>query len=247
MADDKELEEYLIGNSLNDCRLKLSDNDEISGDPLGSLIRDLVKLNKYFEKLSVHISAKIIEIAAINGFFSDDNNQSFLENFEASLNKYLSDEYGTKWTVNSSENGFELIKLSRGVKELFLLKNDYRDTIEGREINNIISNYIGLFKERLQFINKDKISIANTPCELLEIIFSSSKKGLNIQRFKGLGEMNPEQLWETTLDPDARTLLRVKLDKEGTADEVFSTLMGDVVEPRRDFIQSNALNANLDA
>lgn len=247
LADDKELEEYLISNSLNDCRLKLLDNDEISGDPLGSLIRDLVKLNKYFEKLSVHIPAKIIEIAAINGFFSSDIDQSFIINFESSLNKYLSDEYGTKWSVNNFENGFELVRLSRGVKEVFLLKSDYKETIEGREINNIISNYISLFGDRLQFINKDKISIANTPCELLEIIFSLSKKGLNIQRFKGLGEMNPEQLWETTLDPDARTLLKVKLDKEGSADEVFSTLMGDVVEPRRDFIQANALNANLDA
>jgi DNA gyrase subunit B len=247
LADDRELQEYLINNSLADCRLKLSESDDISGEPLGSLIRDLLKLKKYFDKLSLNIPARIIEIAAINNYFTDDLDDNFADNLTKSLNKFLSDEYGTSWTIIQGDKGYELCKLSRGVTEKFLLKNEYRFSVEGTAINKLISNYPNLFNYRLQFINKDKISLAATPCELLDVIFASSKKGLTIQRFKGLGEMNPDQLWETTLDPDARTLLRVKLNKDGNADDVFSTLMGDVVEPRRDFIQANALNANLDA
>ena len=85
------------------------------------------------------------------------------------------------------------------------------------------------------------------PRTLLEAIYEAGKKGISMQRYKGLGEMNPDQLWETTLNPDVRTLLQVKVGEVGEADEIFSKLMGDVVEPRREFIQDNALTvANLD-
>jgi DNA gyrase subunit B len=85
------------------------------------------------------------------------------------------------------------------------------------------------------------------PLDLLHAILSEGEKGLNLQRYKGLGEMNPEQLWETTLDPEARTLLQVRIDDMAEADDMFTKLMGDVVEPRREFIQQNALNVeNLD-
>jgi DNA gyrase subunit B len=86
------------------------------------------------------------------------------------------------------------------------------------------------------------------PLDLLKAILTEGEKGLTLQRYKGLGEMNPEQLWETTLDPDARVLLQVKVDDIAEADDIFTKLMGDVVEPRREFIQANALSVeNLDA
>jgi DNA gyrase subunit B len=84
------------------------------------------------------------------------------------------------------------------------------------------------------------------PRELLDQVFEFGRKGLTLQRYKGLGEMNPEQLWETTLDKEVRTLLQVKVGEDSEADEIFSKLMGDMVEPRREFIQENALNASVD-
>ena len=94
---------------------------------------------------------------------------------------------------------------------------------------------------------KDRETVVHGPSELIETILSEGEKGLTLQRYKGLGEMNPDQLWETTLDPEARTLLRVKVDDLAEADDIFTKLMGDVVEPRREFIQTNALSVeNLD-
>ena len=93
-----------------------------------------------------------------------------------------------------------------------------------------------------QLVRKDRNTTINGPIDLLKAILAEGEKGLSLQRYKGLGEMNPEQLWETTLDPEARTLLQVKVEDLADADDIFTKLMGDVVEPRREFIQQNALS-----
>jgi DNA gyrase subunit B len=104
-----------------------------------------------------------------------------------------------------------------------------------------------IYKAPATLVRKDRGQPINGPLDLLDAILKEGEKGLSLQRYKGLGEMNPDQLWETTLDPEARTLLQVKVDDVAEADDLFTKLMGDVVEPRREFIQQNALNVeNLD-
>jgi DNA gyrase subunit B len=118
---------------------------------------------------------------------------------------------------------------------------------EARKLDALADELQAVYQKPGIFAVKDKETRISSPTELFAAVLEAGRKGVTIQRYKGLGEMNPDQLWETTLDPEARTLLQVRINHADEADEIFSTLMGDVVEPRRDFIQENALKvANLD-
>jgi DNA gyrase subunit B len=136
----------------------------------------------------------------------------------------------------------------RGVTEVQLVDSNLIHSAEARQLNAMKEELQAIYTKPSVFIHKDKRQTINSPLDLMEAVTTLGKRGLTIQRYKGLGEMNPEQLWETTLDHEARTLLQVKINHGDEADEVFSTLMGDVVEPRRNFIQDNALKVSfLDA
>jgi len=118
---------------------------------------------------------------------------------------------------------------------------------EARRLSQISGQTRDIYRDPARLMRKDREQMVHGPVDLLKAILTEGEKGLSLQRYKGLGEMNPEQLWETTLDPEARTLLQVKVDDLAEADDIFTKLMGDVVEPRRAFIQENALSvAHLD-
>ena len=155
----------------------------------------------------------------------------------------IATEYEKGWTGRiTQDHGIRLSRILRGVEELRTLDGAVLRSGEARRLSQISSTTRDAYTDPAKLVRKDRETMIHGPIDLLKSILAEGEKGLSLQRYKGLGEMNPEQLWETTLDPEARTLLQVKVDDLVEADDIFTKLMGDVVEPRREFIQQNALN-----
>jgi DNA gyrase subunit B len=147
----------------------------------------------------------------------------------------------------TQDHGIRLSRVLRGVEELRTLDGAVLRSGEARRLSQVSGATREIYGTPSRLIRKDREQTIFGPIDLLKAVLAEGEKGLSLQRYKGLGEMNPDQLWETTLDPEARTLLQVKIDDLAEADDIFTKLMGDIVEPRRDFIQQNALNVeNLD-
>ena len=160
----------------------------------------------------------------------------------------MSAELERGWTGEPTpDGGLAFTRRLRGVQERHVIDGPLIKSAEARRLDGLADALQAVYLQPGTFVTKDKETPISSPTELFAAVLEAGRKGVTIQRYKGLGEMNPDQLWETTLDPEARALLQVKINHADEADEIFSTLMGDVVEPRRDFIQDNALKvANLD-
>ena len=220
----------------------------------GEDLKRIVKLSKSVKDF-LEIPARqvgsiaVLEQAAIAGSLDEaeftSNPEVFAKRLVDRLN-FIAKENENTWVSAWMENGhvLQVRRSVRGVAEEYNLSKGLFHTAEILRVKSLVPELQEIFTHPGTF-NKTKIV---GPLELLEAVFDEGKRGVGIQRYKGLGEMNPEQLWETTLDPEARTLLQVKVHHIDEASEIFSTLMGDVVEPRREFIEKNALNVkNLDA
>jgi DNA gyrase subunit B len=157
-------------------------------------------------------------------------------------------EYEQGWQGRiTQDHGIRLARVLRGVEEIRTLDGAVLRSGEARRLSSVSSETRANYREPARLVRKDREQTIYGPIDLLKAVLAEGEKGLTLQRYKGLGEMNPDQLWETTLDPEARTLLQVKVDDFAEADDLFTKLMGDVVEPRREFIQTNALSVeNLD-
>jgi DNA gyrase subunit B len=159
----------------------------------------------------------------------------------------LAEDIERGWSGRVENGGFVLMRELRGVKQAVLLDSGLLASAEARRLNEHADSLRQAFASPAMLVRKAEEVQISGPMELLEVILTGGGKGVTMQRYKGLGEMNPEQLWETTLDRNARSLLQVKIKEGDEAEDLFVKLMGDVVEPRREFIQDNALNvANLD-
>jgi DNA gyrase subunit B len=153
----------------------------------------------------------------------------------------------TGWQGRFGNDGFVFKREVRGVTEVHTLDRALLGSLDARRLHERHAHLAEVYDKTAKLKRKDKVDTVSGPRALLEAVYETGRKGVDLQRYKGLGEMNPEQLWETTLDPDERTLLQVKVGDVAEADEIFAKLMGDIVEPRREFIQQNALNvSNLD-
>jgi DNA gyrase subunit B len=250
LKDDKELQNYLIDSSLEGTILRTADGVQRAGADLKDIIEKTTELMALIKSLSRRMPSDVIQAAALAGALNESylGNRTKVEQIAKQLNASLDDQTFASWQGEIGENGqFNLSRTVRGVAERLSLDKATLSCPEVPKINQIIGDIGEVFKGRVVLQNKGDETIVNTPQLLYNAIMESGKKGVSIQRFKGLGEMNPDQLWDTTLNPDNRTLLQVKINDESEAEQVFSTLMGGVVEPRRDFIQENALKVtNLD-
>ncbi|PCJ28935.1 MAG: DNA topoisomerase (ATP-hydrolyzing) subunit B [Rickettsiales bacterium] len=251
LKNEQALQDHLVSGALQDASVKLTNGEEVSGAPLEEMTSQIVKFNSRLSNIAKRFDSNIAECLAINDLLKTESfTSSKKDELVAALSPLnLGDAAPDKtdWEVSVSEGSIEFSRLVRGVKNT---KTLYREQAESSEF--ILLNKIGQKLERF-FLGKCELNVKSQsyqislPSHMLQLITESGKKGLTVQRFKGLGEMNAEQLWETTLDSEKRTLLQVGVNNIDEAEEIISTLMGSVVEPRREFINKNALNVtNLD-
>jgi len=251
LKDQLALEDYLIDQGLNDAILRLSDGSQIAGADLKRVVEEARVCRTILNAFPTNYSRDIIEQAAISGALVpgvlDSDPQGTADSVAARLD-LVATEYEKGWSGILTQNGgLRLSRVLRGVEEVQVLDGNALRSSEARKLAGLTAGLQEVYAMPAALVRKDRENVINAPSDLLEAVFKEGEKGLSLQRYKGLGEMNPGQLWETTLDPEARTLLQVKVEHVDEADEIFTKLMGDVVEPRREFIQDNALSVeNLD-
>ena len=251
LKNEHALQNYVIDNALNGAVLKTKNGDRAGAD-LRDFVNNLSKFSTLVTNVSRVISLEVVENLALAGAFDKGwmgnaaKGKALVAKIEKIFAKNSDEEVVWKAAITDNED-IEISKESRGVKTNFMVKKYNFDLPEVIALGQVKDLVAPDFEEAAKFIRGEEERAANKPVELMNMIIETGKKGVSIQRFKGLGEMNAEQLWETTLDPSNRTLLQVKIDQFDEADQTFSILMGNVVEPRRDFIQENALKVvNLD-
>ena len=251
LKDQSALDDYLVQQGVEGVVLKVGSNADIAGQDLARIVDEARQLDRVLEAFPKQYPRHILEQAAIAGAFVpgavDKDLQGTADSIATRLN-LIALEYERGWSGRiTQDQGIRLARILRGVEELQTLDGPMLKSGEARKTGTFTESLQEIYESPATLIRKDQSQIIYGPLELLSSILKEGEKGLTLQRYKGLGEMNPDQLWETTLDPDARTLLQVKINDAAEADDLFTKLMGDVVEPRREFIQSNALTvANLD-
>jgi DNA gyrase subunit B len=254
LKDDRTLEDYLIEAGIEDCVFNLADGSQVAGQDLKGLIDFSRVIKNQIAGLTTRVPTKIVEQAAIAGvlnpqILSDSEQADQAATYIATRLDMLESEVEKGWKGESlADGGLSFIRVLRGVPDgPHVIDGAVMGSVEARALDAHTAELQQSFGAHSVLVAKEKEFNITGPVSLFDAIMELGRQGVSMQRYKGLGEMNPEQLWETTLDPNVRTLLQVKASHADDADDVFSTLMGDVVEPRREFIQANALKvANLD-
>ncbi|MEN0075453.1 MAG: DNA topoisomerase (ATP-hydrolyzing) subunit B [Paracraurococcus sp.] len=248
LKDDRALEDYLLEKALAGATLSLGDGRALAGEALRAEAEALRQVAARIRRLAAHVPAEIVEQAAVAGALTLDPERATAAAaaLVARLNA-LALPTERHWNATHGEAGLQVWRAVRGVTERYALTPTALRSAEARWLDERREALERQFGEGAVLAIDGAETAVQGPAMALERLLAQGRKGLTIQRFKGLGEMNPEQLWKTTLDPAVRTQLKVKVEDVEAAENVFSTLMGDVVEPRREFIVDNALKvANLD-
>ncbi len=252
LKDQRALEDYLIDSGLEETVLVSGTGEERAGKDLRHIVDQARAIGGLIDGLHSRYSRGIVEQAAIDGAFEPDRLHSADRANEVAQDiarrlDVIAEETEKGWQGRFGNEGFFFKREVRGVTEAHALDLAFLGSLDARRLDERHKHLVEVYGSPAKLRRKTETINVHGPRGLLDAIYEAGRKGISLQRYKGLGEMNPEQLWETTLDREVRTLLQVKVGDLSEADEIFSKLMGDVVEPRREFIQQNALSVvNLD-
>ncbi len=255
LKDERALEDYLIDTGLDDATLRLASGEVRAGNDLRKLVEDARAIRNLLRGLHSRYNRQAVEQAAIlgvlnPGIYGDPVKADAAAPYIARRLDALSDETERGWAGSFAEGqGFKLERTVRGVKEVAALDQALLGSADARKIDEYAPALQQIFPRPTPpaiFKRRDEETAIHGPVGLFEAVMAAGRKGIALQRYKGLGEMNPEQLWETTLDTNARTMLQVSVKEIDEANTIFDELMGDKVEPRRLFIEANALIASVD-
>ncbi len=253
LKDERAREDYLTESGIEGAILRLGSGEERARGDLRTAIEQARLVRAVLGKLHSRYDRGVMEQAAIAGalkplsVLGDEQAALLAEDIARRLNA-LAEETERGWEGGIDNDGFVFSRMVRGVREVAVLDGGLLASAEARRLDEIGPSLIEIYDRPAVFVRGSDSTPVAGPTNLVDAVMAAGSKGITqIQRYKGLGEMNPEQLWETTLDRNARSLLQVKIKEVDEADDMFVKLMGDVVEPRREFIQENALSvANLD-
>ena len=257
VKDDDELNDYLLQQALTSAKLFVSkDTPALSDLALEEIARSYLIAKNIIRRLSRRIDSNILEeIVNINGLTEDQfNNNELVQQYKdkllKKLEKYKLSGIFYRAEINQDEDkniNLKIIKQLHGLDHEYDLNNAFFNSIDYKNLSSLGNKLDSLLSENAYIERGEKQQLVENFDQVMDWLFNEAKKGQNIQRYKGLGEMNPDQLWDTTMNPETRRMLQVRIEDAVAADEVFTTLMGDQVEPRREFIEQNALTAtNID-
>ncbi|TNC12441.1 DNA topoisomerase (ATP-hydrolyzing) subunit B [Methylobacterium terricola] len=252
LKDDRALEDYLIDGGVDGAVLKLATGTEFGGAQLKALVDEARGVRQVLHGMHSRYDRVVVEQAAIAGALrpSVSSNPAEAEVVADEIARRLNaiaDEIEQGWEGEAKDGGYVLSRTLRGVRQVAVLDEALIHSQEARRLDERAENLSEIYGAPVTLVRRGDQTTLYGPVALFEGMMALGRKGLQLQRYKGLGEMTAQQLWETTLDRDVRSLLQVKVKDTTDADDLFVKLMGDVVEPRREFIQENALNvANLD-
>ncbi|MBX3494919.1 MAG: DNA topoisomerase (ATP-hydrolyzing) subunit B [Parvibaculum sp.] len=253
LKNEKALNDFLAATGIEDMVLTLADGSQRAGPDLSDIVSKARAVRTVLDGLPGKYPRFVIEQAAIAGALNpkalaEETHAKEAAAYIARRLDLLSEETERGWTgETTSDGGLRFAREVRGVREEVSIDGPLIASADARRLDGYTGHLQEVYGKAATLRRKDETHLIRSPSQLFDAILAAGSKGNSVQRYKGLGEMNPDQLWETTLDREARSLLQVKIRELDEADDLFVKLMGDVVEPRRDFIRENALNvANLD-
>ena len=248
IKDQAELDEYLIDAGSREATLTLDDGAVIAGEDLKRVAREALAVQQILNRMKHRAPDSAIAQIAISGILDVEEHPDLIAGAVARLD-LIADEGEDGWSGRYDDDGALVFERDvRGVMDRITMRPSFRDSSDARRLQKLAPSLGETYAGTASFRRGEADAIdVSGPAQLLEVIFEGGRKGFKIQRYKGLGEMNPNQLWETTLDANARSLLQVRVEAADASDELFTKLMGDVVEPRRNFIIENALDADVDS